>query len=249
MRCSICIATHDKPDYLDRTLTSIFRQPVTDFGGVEVIVVDDRGVGGMNRRVCDRYPVRYVRIDGDTEYRNPAKARNAAYRKAAGDTVICQSDDVAHVTKDCIERLIDGLTPRHFLLATVINTDFSGNAVPINVENPTYSSLTVLTGPENPRPLFFLGSIRRRDLYAVGGNDEDFTSPGRDDVWFADCLMRGLGLSPTFTDEIVGHHLQHEHRAVSFRESAVIYAHKHRQAKQGLSPWCASGGPWPYYDR
>jgi hypothetical protein len=246
MRCSICIATHDKPEYLQLTLDSVFRQPVTDSGEVEVIVVDDRGVGISNRRVCDAYPVKYIRVDGEPSYRNPAKARNAAYRRAVGDVIICQSDDVVHVTEDCIERLIGGLLPGHFLLATVLNTSLNGGAVPGNLQNSGYNPLTTYVGKKNPRPLFFLGSLFRKDLYAVGGNDEEFTSPGREDVWFADCLMRGLGLTPVFSDSIVGHHLQHQHSATDFSASRDVYNRKQSAASKGLTPWQSAGGPWPY---
>jgi hypothetical protein len=159
--------------------------------------------------------------------------------------VICQSDDVVHITENCIGRPIDELTPGKFLLATVINTDYSGNIVPSNLQNPSYNPLTTLVGVKNPRPLFFLGSLCRSDLYAVGGNDEDFTFPGREDVWFADCLMYGRKLSPVFSENIIGHHLQHEHGASSFSESMSVYRKKYAAAKRGESPWCSSGGPWP----
>ncbi|MFA5153695.1 MAG: glycosyltransferase [Clostridia bacterium] len=241
MRASICIAAHDKPEYLDRVLESIFRQNAPD---IEVIVSDDRGIG--IRDVCEKYPVEYIRLDGEPGYRGPAKARNAAYRRARGDVIIAQSDDTVHVTDDCIEQLIAALRPGHFVIATVVNVDFDGNPVPLNRDNPEYGDFTVFTGRANARPLFFLGSLYRHDLYAVGGNDEDFVAPSCEDNWFADCLMRGRGLKAIFTDRIVGHHLHHKHLATSegSASSFRLIAEKRDKANAGEIPWCSSGGSW-----
>jgi glycosyltransferase involved in cell wall biosynthesis len=236
------MAAYDKPEYLSRALASIYRQPISQTDDVEVIVVDDRSPNDRNREVCGEFPrVRYVRVDGEPGYRNPARARNVAYRQARGGVVICQSDDTVHISPDCIEMLIADLTPGHFLIANVFNTDFSGKIVPGNLENPEYASLTVYTGPTNPRPFFFLGSLFRKDLYAVGGNDEEFTAPSYDDNWFADCLMLGLGLKPVYSTRIVGHHLQHKHFGTQARTtpSRALYRRKHKEAV-----WQASGGPW-----
>ena len=248
MKVSICIATHDKPAYLRRTLESIYHQPITDSGDVEVIVVDDRGADAWNSTVCNDFPVKYIRIDGEEGYRNPAKARNVAYRAAIGDVIIAESDDTIQVTKNCIEKLVEELTPGHFVIANVINTDLSSNPVSIDIENPGYGKLLTLTGPNCLRPLFFLGSLYRRDLYAVGGNDEDFVAPSGEDQWFALCLMRGLKLEPIFSETIVGHHLQHQHKSVkaTAMPSGDLLKKKMILAMTGQIPWQSSSGPWPY---
>jgi glycosyltransferase involved in cell wall biosynthesis len=248
MRASICIATHDKPTYLRRVLQSIFCQAVMSSDQVEVIVVDDRSIDSDNRRVCGEFPVNYVRLEGEPGYRNPAPARNLAYRAARGEVIISQSDEVVHVSKNCVETLIASLTPGHFVIAHVFNADFDGNLIPTDLENPTYPPMICYTGPENPRPLFFLGSLYRCDLYAAGGNDEDFVAPAREDDWFARCLMRGLGLTPIFSTDVVGHHLQHRHSSTvaNTAPAYAVYAEKVRRANAGEIPWQASGGPWPY---
>lgn len=249
MKASICIAAHDKPDYLRRTLESIYRQQVVwDASQVEVIVADDRSPDDEICRVCAAYPVKYLRLDGGRGYCNPSRARNATYRAARGEIIIAQSDDTLQIAENCIERLVEELRPRHFLIASVFNADFDGNRVPSNLENPTYPPLINYTGPLNPRPFFFLGSLWRKDLYAVGGNDEEFVAPGREDQWFADCLMHGLRLKPVFSPDIVGHHLQHQHLGVRANSmpSRRVYREKHRSASEGKSPWCSSGGPWTY---
>jgi glycosyltransferase involved in cell wall biosynthesis len=249
MKASICIATHDKPHYLKRVLDSIYRQPITDTDEIEVIVVDDRSENARNEQVCRQYPLQYIRLDGEPGYRNPAKARNVAYRAAKGEVIIAQSDDTTHVSDHCIRQLVEELQPGTFVIAHVFNADFSGNVVPGNLENPEYRPLTCYTGPENPRPFFFLGSLYRRDLYAVGGNDEEFVAPGREDDWFARCLMNGLGLKPVFSTTIVGHHLQHKHLG-SKEASAPSYELYHQKTAsaliKGKSAWQSASGPWIY---
>ena len=249
MRVSICIAAHGKPAYLLRTLESIYRQPAAwDFDAVETIVVDDRSEDDEIREVCEAFPAQYVRLDGPPDYRNPSRARNEAYKRASGDVIIAQSDDVVHVTEDAVERLTSELTPGHFVIATVYNTDFDGRRVPGNLENPEYAPLVCYTGLKNPRPFFFLGALYRRDLYAVGGNDEEFTAPGREDDWFAQCLVRGCGLKPVWSPTIVGHHLQHKHLGTkeASAPSYALYRRKYADASSGRIAWQAAGGSWPY---
>ncbi len=245
MTCSICLATHDKPDHLNRVLQSIFcQQPGFDF---EVIVADD-GNNQETARVCRRYPVIYHSMQRtDASYRNPAKARNASYRRARGDVVICQSDDVVHAGPDAIERLVTDLQTGCFLIATVINTDEQGNPC-CEPDAGVGSGLMTYTGPLRPRPLFFLGSLWRRDLYAAGGNDEEFERPCSEDVWFALCLTQGLGLSPVYTERVVGHHLRHPHFSdcAAIEESQRLLIRKLANARAGRSAYRASGGAWPF---
>jgi glycosyltransferase involved in cell wall biosynthesis len=216
MKVSVCIATYKRPRLLERTLQSIYKQNLSFEW--EVIVIEDWG----------------------ENYRNPAAARNAAYKKAKGEVIIAQSDDVMHVG-NCIESLVRELTLGHFVTATVYNVDEQGRKIRDNY------GLDCYTGPKNKRPLFFLGALWRSDLYAVGGNDEEFIYPGREDVWFGLCLMRGLGLNPIYSEDIIGHH-QHHPRNLDRSElqhSAVLFKTKFDLATVGLHPWGAKAGSWP----
>ncbi len=246
MKCSICLATYNKPGHLARVLESIFRQhPAFAF---EVIVSDDGG-DPETPRVCRQYPVVYHSMQrGAGRYRNPARARNASYRLARGEVVICQSDDVVHTRPDTIERLVGDLEPGAFLIATVINTDEDGQPCCAPDGDGCGDQLTVYTSPAQPRPLFFLGSLWRRDLYAAGGNDEEFEGPCREDVWFGLCLTKGLGLSPRYSDRIVGHHLRHPHCTdhAAIHESQRLFIRKVANARTGRGLYQASGGPWPW---
>lgn len=238
---SIVMSTRDKPSCLVRTLDSIWRQrnEIVDLN-LETIVVDDGSSTTETEKLCRlKYPsfVKYVRLENPI-YRNPSVARNVGYRMAKGDVVIAQSDDVVHFSADVIWRLTMGLQQGEFLIATVDNYDFA-----------TEKILAEYTGRNNPRPFFFLGSLWRKDLYAVGGNDEEFTSPGFDDDWFGDCLTKGLGLKPRFLDDVIGLHQNH-HRpkrlAQLVEPSRLLYERKKKAAEAGEIKWEASGGPWAF---
>lgn len=251
-RASICIATYDRPAVLARVLESIYRQDLHD---VEVIVVDDgSSIPREVHAVChEQYHVnKFIRVRREPSYRNPAVARNLAYRSAEGDVVICQSDDVEH-QGNAVEGLLRELQPGTFVIAEV------WNVCPKTGEpQPAYKQRWhQLTGPGPPqpprspnpeRPLFFLGALYRSDLYAVGGNDEEFTMPSAEDRWFADCLMNGLGLQPHYTSEVKGHHLHHPRPPDIGRMAApsqVLIKYKQAEAER-TGVWQASGGPWPY---
>ena len=241
MKASICLSTYNKARYLERVLASIFSQkPPFKF---EVIVVDDGSIGDT-REVCEDYPVCYHYLERPG-YGNPAIPRNTAYRRARGEVVICQSDDVVHGREDTIERLVTDLERGRFLIATVVNTDWQGRVYCDPNGKGWGDGLQVYTNPRARRPLFFLGSLWRDDLYAVGGNDEDFTGPGREDCWFADCLIKGRGLKPEYSSSIIGHHLHHAHTQdwKGVEDSKRVYRRKLADA-QRTGVWCSSGGPW-----
>lgn len=229
------MSAHNKPHLLPATLDSIYRQKVPF--PFEVIVVDDGSADNQIRDVCLRYPVRYHRIEREPVFRNPAAARNVAYRMARGEVLICQSDEVVHVTEDAIERLVCELLPGTFLLANVFCLNRSGSAV------------ACYTGPTRQKPFFFLGSLFRRDMYSIGGNDEEFTIPACEDSWLGECLTYGARLVPRYITSVVGHHQWHEYVSrPEFEEpSRVVYRRKHVAATRGVIPWQAAAGPWPFY--
>ncbi|NLX97356.1 MAG: glycosyltransferase family 2 protein [Rhodopirellula sp.] len=231
MLASIVIASRNHAQLLHRTLASIRRQQ-TSFA-FEVIVVDD-GSTDETAVVCRRFAVDYCRLENE-RYRNPSLARNVGYRRARGDVIVAQSDDVMHSSPNNVQRLVRDLAPGgEFLIATVYDRKPADDA-------------GQYTGLENRRPLFFLGSLRRRDLYAVGGNDEEFTEPGYEDDWFADCLIHGLGLAPRYHPEIVAWHQPHPRPhdlAKIVQPSRLLYARKRQAARRGEIRYCAAGGPW-----
>lgn len=235
---SICIATHNKPVLLSRALASIRRQ-VVPFA-YEIVVIDDGSAGDETRRVCGSFGVdQFDRIEREGQYRNPAKARNLSYLLARASILILQSDDVVHESPDAIEQLAR-IQPGTFNIATVHDSAFSDDGQPVG-------SRRCYTGVSNERPLFFLGSILREHVYAVGGNDEDFTEPGYEDDWFGDCLIHGLGLQPHYRSDVLGLHQRHPRPPLrhSYRRMSAVWSDKVFLAEHGEGPWTARTGAWP----
>ena len=241
IECSICIATHNKADILNAVLASIMSQNISfDF---EIIVVDDNS-NDKTIDVCLKHEgcVIYKQLIHTQSYRNPAIARNTAYKMARGHVVICQSDDVIHITPDSVEQLVLNLLPDTFTIATVFNTDINGNIV----QHP----LPMLTGIQCQRPLFFLGSILRSDLYRAGGNDELYISPGFEDNAFADSLIAGLGLKVRYDAKVVGHHIDHprpKNLSYLVTPSRIRYQQRQHLCTTGQESWL-SGYAWEYND-
>jgi len=237
--CSIVLSTRNKAACLDMALTSIFGQSVPF--QYEVIVVDD-GSTDNTKEVCDKYAVEYRYVENH-RYRNPSIARNVGYRIARGKIIVAQSDDIVHISPNVIEFLTTDLKSGEFLLAKISNYEYTDGKPKTFVAD--YCS------PERPLPYFFLGSLWRSDLYAVGGCDEEFIEPCFDDNWFADCLMHGLKLNARYTDFVEGHHQSHTHsRESHLREylSRNLYRHKVDTAKK-TGVYVSTGGPWDYDER
>jgi len=225
MKCSLCIATvADKADTLSRVLDSIFRQkPEFAF---DVIVAHD-----TLPEVVDARAIHLIaRCRG--EYRNPSMARNLAMRRASGEVLILQSDDVVHDGPDVIRDLVDPLkSGAAFHLARVVNSR----------DQKEYVSR------RRRKPYFFLGSVLREDVFAIGGNCEEFTEPGCDDKWFADCLMYGRGLRPVFRENVSGTHIDHPRTDLRgpHRRMRALYKRKRLEAQADPTKWI--GGPaWEF---
>lgn len=188
---SIVMATFNRAAYLDRTLASI-RANTTDIP-YEIIVVDD-GSTDNTTEVCKKHSACYIWLNGG-EYRNPAVPRNLGCRAARGRILVMQSDEVMHGSTDVIAQLADlRRCEAHF--ATVWNVDSHGN------------KLQAYCHPEKRRePWFFLGAMHKYDFWDIGGNDEDFVSPGFEDKYLGKLIERKYKVE--YRTDVVGLHQDH----------------------------------------
>jgi glycosyltransferase involved in cell wall biosynthesis len=232
---SICIATRNHAPYLQRTLESIFQQLPIPNTSVEVIVVDD-GSNDETPEVLDRYPVRHLRLE-NSSYGNGGLAKNIGLRAASGDIVIQQSDDVLHATPNLIRELTSDFPPGEFRIVTVYDFD-----------SQTGNISHQYAGREYPRPLFFLGAVRREDICKVGGYDPEFDGTiWFNDDWHGDGLVHGLGLRCIYLP-LLGLHQSHPRPKYDKTSAKKIYRGKCKRAQAGDDPqlWLSSAGSWPY---
>ena len=190
---SVVMSTYHKGTFIKQTLESI-RKNETEIP-YEIIVVDD-GSENWDRHfhldICHDYGAQYTFIDG-RGYRNPSVARNIACRQARGEILIMQSDDVIHTRPDTIDVLAN-LKRGEVNIATVYNFRDGERT-------------QLYTGKDNQRPFFFLGAMYKDDFWNIGGNDEDFTSPGYEDNMLGEMILRNYTVN--YLDEAIGHHQWH----------------------------------------
>tara|TARA_R110000824_G_scaffold203413_1_gene387884 strand:- start:346 stop:1068 length:723 start_codon:yes stop_codon:yes gene_type:complete len=187
---SVVISTFNKAGLLEATLSSI-RENITNIP-YEIVVVDDGSIDNTID-ICKRYGCIYVWLDSPS-YRNPSVPRNVGARTARGKILIMQSDDVLHKKVDTIDKLSD-IQRGEVKFATVYNVDDARN------------HLQLYIGKDNNRPLFFLGSMHKDDFWAIGGNDEDFISPGYEDEFLGELIKKNYQIE--YCDDVTGYHQNH----------------------------------------
>lgn len=247
MRCSVVMSNRDRLPLLHRVLDSLLQQQLSF--AWEVIIVNHGGEA-ETETLCEEYrhrglPLRYAFLPRDG-YDNPAPARNLAYKMARGDVLVLQSSDVVHARPDTVARLVEELPSRGMLFARVVDCHLRPNAFQPDARGERRIRVAA-SPPKYRRPWFFLGSVLRRHICAVGGNSEKFTRPGGEDNYLGDCLTRGLGLRPVYTDEICGYHQIHpesEEVAKGCQAMRKLYWRLRRQS-QASGVW-RGGLPWPY---
>lgn len=182
--------------------------------------------------VCSSSKVAWIE---NPTYRNPAVARNVASKMAVGDILVQQSDDVMYANPWVLEKLVTGFDPTtHFHLCEVWN------------QLPNGKIHECYVGRKNPRPLFFLGAVSRKIFYEIGGNCEEFTRPGFEDLWLGDCLMKRLRPKyPRFGSGIFAYHQDHPRPDLreDFRLMKALYERK-KSAATNVAAYIG-GPPWP----
>jgi glycosyltransferase involved in cell wall biosynthesis len=218
-----------------RTLESIYSQVIPDGYELEVVATDDGSDDGTDL-VLQQYPLTYLRLE-NKQYRNGVFAKNSTLRHIHGDIVIQQSADVIHADANMIKALVEALPGHRASFATVYNHHYEDGITDLCLQ---YS------GPDNPRPFFFLGACYREDVCRVGGYDPDFGNViYYDDNWHADCLINTCGVNPIFINER-GLHQHHARPKHDTRRALFTYQHKREEAAWDHSKYISSGGSWPY---
>lgn len=216
MKVSIVMTSYLRSTQLERTLPAIFAQ---NYPELEVILIEDGDDGGKTRAVCEKYPILYgQRADRpEIAWANPAPILNRALNMATGEAIIMQNPECLHVG-EVIRSLVSRVAPKKTVFATCEALDENDKHLHWYV-HPEYAR----------RPAYHCGIILAQDCVRY---DEEFTTYGMEDLWFADCL-RMNGVEFEYAGDIMVHHLWHpQHTGSSFMRT--IYRRK--RIEHGLDP-------------
>lgn len=175
---SVVVPTFKRRDLLDRCIAALVSQ-FFEPAAYEILIVDDAACAETRRQVenwakrvapCG-HCVRYLPVDDASIPHGPATARNLGWRAARGE-IIAFTDDDCIPTPGWLQAGLSGFTDD--ILAV------SGRIVVPLTENPTdyeYNASHLANSEFVTANSFY----RREALMIVGGFDERFTSPWRED--------------------------------------------------------------------
>jgi glycosyltransferase involved in cell wall biosynthesis len=242
MKISVVTPTHNKEALLRRTLASLETQDV-GADAFEVVVVDDGSSDGTAAFLAGHrppYPLKTVRVEDN---RGRAAARNRGVERAEGDVVVFLDDDM---------ELVPGFLRAHRdLHESGEKVAGVGNVVnhpeitlaPIDRYMSTRGAQKI--GARGALPWKFFStnnsSVKREDLNAVGGFDENFVHYGFEDLELAWRLERERGLGFRFVPgarslHIHAHTLDEvlEKKTLCGRSSLPYLFHKHPETRRRL---------------
>lgn len=173
---SVVIPTYKRPHLLDRCLGALIAQnfPATQF---EIVVADDAGGDLASWRVVQRRRdetvrgprLRYVRVKGR---HGPAAARNCGWRAAMGVTIAFTDDDCVPAA-DWLQEGLRALGERRAAVWGRIVVPLPEHPTDYERDAAGLASAGFVTA----------NCFCRRDvLQAIGGLDENFTAPWREDT-------------------------------------------------------------------
>lgn len=241
VRVSVVVPTYRRPDLLNRCIAALLVQDF-DPDAYEIVVVDDAGCDETRRLVERRAictPQASLHYRAVTGGHGPAAARNVGWRAARGGIVAFTDDD-------CV--------PQAGWLAAGVAAMQPGVAgangriiVPLRTR-PTDYELDV-AGLERAEFATANCFYRRDALAAVGGFDERFTMPWREDAdLFFTLLERGHRLV-TVPEAIVVHPVRRANWGIGVRQhrkamfNALLYKKHPRLYRERIQP----APPWHYY--
>jgi glycosyltransferase involved in cell wall biosynthesis len=240
-RITVVIPTYKRPHLLTRCLAAVSHQEC-DPSTYEIIVVDD-AADKDTKRLIDHWrgelqlpACRYVAVTG---VHGPAAARNAGWRAARGE-IIAFTDD------DCIP-LPGWLSAGAAAFADKITAAWGTLIMPVPPQPTDYQrdAAGLARAPFVTANCF----VRRAALAAVGGFDERFTAPWREDSDLYFSLLRANATIIHAPEAKVVHPIRPVSWGVSLKQqrksafNALLYK-KHAQLYRAK---IQSQPPWRYY--
>lgn len=199
VRLSVITPTYNKLHLLRRTLDSLSKQsfPASDF---EVLVIDDGSTDGTREYLENCSTPFALRTLPQGENRGRAAARNRGIEDASGELVVFLDDDM---------ELVEGFLEAHWDfhqgrskvagIGNVINHPEVTEA-PIDRYMSTRGAQKIKDQGRLPWRYFSTNnaSVRREDLQAIGGFDEQFRFYGFEDLELAYRLEKERGVQLWF---------------------------------------------------
>ena len=237
---SVVVPTFKRPALLRRCLDALVAQDF-DPAAYEVIVVDDAPTSETAALVadCAQRAVPTLRYLPAVDSHGPAAARNLGWRAARGAIVAFTDDDCVptpHWLRAGVAAFVDGVAGaagRVWVPLPPTPTDYERNAVAL--EHGEFVTANCF--------------YRRDALATVGGFDERFTAPFREDTdLFMTLLEHGVRLVHT-REAVVVHPIRPAAWGVSLVQqrrsvfNALLYKKHPALYRQRIQP----APPWRYY--
>jgi glycosyltransferase involved in cell wall biosynthesis len=240
VRISVVVPTFRRPRLLDRCLAALARQtcPPDTF---EIVVADDGGDSATRAVVLRRGRaaggprVRYVRVSGR---RGPAAARNQGWRAAAGE-IIAFTDDDCVPDPDWLQQGVAAVRGHDAAWGRVL--------VPLPPEPTDFERDMARLAQAG----FVTANCfcRRAALVAIGGLDENFTAPWREDsdLHFS-LLERGFAVAQASRARVV-HPVRRAPWGASLRQQRKILfdALLYKKHPALYRAWIRRAPRWDYY--
>jgi glycosyltransferase involved in cell wall biosynthesis len=240
---SVVMATCRRPDLLQRCLDALLNQTLPG-EAYEIIVVDDGRtddtralVAAMAAGTQGAPTLRYLRPEGT---RGPAGARNRGWRASEAPLIAFTDDDT--------------IPDRDWLRQGLIAMDSddrvasSGRTV-VPVEGEPTDHAVVTRGLEAAEFITANAFVRRAALVSIGGFDERFTRPWREDSDLQFSLLREGGWIGHAPEAIVVHPVREAPWGICIGQQknslfeALLYKKHPQLYRQKVTPQV----PWRYY--
>ena len=217
MKLSVIVTSFLRPHLLQWFFTSFKRQVFNcDY---EILVLND-GIHDDTEAVCKQFSndlnIKYIftgqrNTNSELVWRCPAFALNIGFKKSEGDVVILSCAEM-FLLNQCIQPMLDCMetSKRHFVTTDGRN-DISGRYLELVTASNGWYDMELYHDPcmvKLDTALPFFMAVKRKEVFAIGGYDEDFTGFAYDDTDFIHRLKRnGLTMSQLVQCKVI--HLYH----------------------------------------